>query len=349
MSSHTHSIVYKDSSHYKQSSVYNEIMNELNNHWDRRSFVDNPWFGRVGFRNKDIAYNSVSLNKLQSVLTKLDKINTHTPTEESKGNKEEKDIADDDNVDVYINDILHILKILYLCETCECEFDEKSVDTVAIMDEIDVKREKPDNIDNKTWIRMVNLHNTFETYIGFNQKILNQMTKQIHITDELIIQIHSSIMNGIDTSIESNKFRTFEVTYSGSYHRFYNLHKFIKKQIKALLVFVNNKQEEISCYTNRYKQIQDIIHLTAIFMAKFLKIHPFGDGNGRTARFILNLLMKPYCFIPFSVYLKNRDVYLDVLKHAQSTNSYEGLNTLSTYILHCFDNVIGEFDELVGS
>ena len=63
-----------------------------------------------------------------------------------------------------------------------------------------------------------------------------------------------------------------------------------------------------------------IIELAAMLQHKFVHIHPFFDGNGRTARLLTNviLLQKGY---PLAVILKNdRKRYYRVLQEADSGN-----------------------------
>ena len=45
-------------------------------------------------------------------------------------------------------------------------------------------------------------------------------------------------------------------------------------------------------------------------------IHPFGDGNGRTARLLMNLLLVRGGYPPVAVRPEDRKVYLDSLERA---------------------------------
>jgi fido (protein-threonine AMPylation protein) len=54
---------------------------------------------------------------------------------------------------------------------------------------------------------------------------------------------------------------------------------------------------------DQHKQSEREINLehalkVGVFFAEFLKIHPFKDGNGRTARL---LLLKGFAIVPFSL------------------------------------------------
>ena len=56
-----------------------------------------------------------------------------------------------------------------------------------------------------------------------------------------------------------------------------------------------------------------------IFHHKFEKIHPFMDGNGRTGRMLMNVLLLKEHYPPIIIRKKNRTAYLDVLRKADKT------------------------------
>ena len=63
----------------------------------------------------------------------------------------------------------------------------------------------------------------------------------------------------------------------------------------------------------------------AVFIVRFLAIHPFQDGNGRLARVVTNLLLlrMGYTYVPYSslerVVEENREQYYRALRSAQGT------------------------------
>jgi hypothetical protein len=60
----------------------------------------------------------------------------------------------------------------------------------------------------------------------------------------------------------------------------------------------------------------EIAEVLAVLHARFEQIHPFLDGNGRTGRLVLNLLLIRLGYPPAIIYKGNRARYLAALRHA---------------------------------
>ena len=81
----------------------------------------------------------------------------------------------------------------------------------------------------------------------------------------------------------------------------------------------------------------------AVFVVRFLAIHPFQDGNGRLSRVVTTLLLlrAGYTYVPYSslerVIEDNKDRYYLTLRRAQSTldESEEHLGEWVTFFLRC--------------
>ncbi|MBI5022938.1 MAG: Fic family protein [Candidatus Magasanikbacteria bacterium] len=87
---------------------------------------------------------------------------------------------------------------------------------------------------------------------------------------------------------------------------------------------VPHKMWELIHWLNLQKGKTDIIELSALLHHKFVYIHPFFDGNGRTARLTINLLLMQAGY-PLVIILKNdRKKYYDALDKADS-GEYEPL------------------------
>jgi len=61
---------------------------------------------------------------------------------------------------------------------------------------------------------------------------------------------------------------------------------------------------------------EHVIEDFAAVHAEFERIHPFNDGNGRSGRLLLNLLLVRYGYPPAVIHKKHREQYLDGLRRA---------------------------------
>jgi Fic family protein len=80
----------------------------------------------------------------------------------------------------------------------------------------------------------------------------------------------------------------------------------------------------------------------ASFDAHFqlVAIHPFADGNGRTARLLMNLLLLRGGYPPIAVRPEHRKTYLDTLEHASMT---EDMEPFQTFMHERLDATLAEY------
>ncbi|MGA2181441.1 MAG: Fic family protein [Bryobacteraceae bacterium] len=73
---------------------------------------------------------------------------------------------------------------------------------------------------------------------------------------------------------------------------------------------------------------------------RLVAIHPFGDGNGRTARLLMNLLLLREGYPPVAVRPEDRKTYLDTLEHASMRDD---LKPFQTFMHQRLDATLGEY------
>lgn len=69
-------------------------------------------------------------------------------------------------------------------------------------------------------------------------------------------------------------------------------------------------------------------------------IHPFADGNGRTARLLMNLLLLRGGYPPVAVRPEDRKTYLDTLEHASMR---EDIKPFQSFMHRRLDTTLGEY------
>lgn len=135
------------------------------------------------------------------------------------------------------------------------------------------------------------------------------VTKNIDISETVIKNLHYIILKSINNE-NAGKYRNVNVLISGSKHRPPE-HFLVEEQMRELICWYNGNKEKLHP-----------IELAAIFHHKFTYIHPFIDGNGRSARLLTNLILMrsgyPICVIK----IEDRDEYMSALEKASVNNEY---------------------------
>lgn len=122
------------------------------------------------------------------------------------------------------------------------------------------------------------------------------------LTEWTLKNIHSLILKEIDND-NSGKYRRENVLISGAKHippKYYDLDYLMQK-------LMNEYQKE-------WHNIHPVIKATLLH-GEFVKIHPFIDGNGRTARLLLNFELMKYGYTPIIIRNDRRAEYYLSLIH----------------------------------
>jgi Fic family protein len=135
--------------------------------------------------------------------------------------------------------------------------------------------------------------------------------KKHTISEILIRNLHQIIIQKIDKEW-AGKYRNANVIIGGAKHTPPNA------------LHVPQKMRDLIGWLKSQKGKMNILELAALLHHKLVFIHPFFDGNGRTARLTMNLLLMQVGY-PLVIILKNdRKKYYDVLDKADS-GKYEPL------------------------
>lgn len=81
--------------------------------------------------------------------------------------------------------------------------------------------------------------------------------------------------------------------------------------------------DELMVFTENNPLNLNVIELAAVFHHKLVWIHPFFDGNGRTARLCMNHLLMSYGFPPAIILRNDRKKYYAALNAANKGNYYK--------------------------
>lgn len=126
--------------------------------------------------------------------------------------------------------------------------------------------------------------------------------KAADITEQVILDIHSIILEKIDYT-NAGRYRNIPVRIAGSRVTLPNAMK------------VPDLMKEFVNWLHREKD--DAIKLAADAHFKIVSIHPFIDGNGRTARLLMNLILMQKGYPPAIIQKEDRNAYIQGIEKGQ--------------------------------
>lgn len=138
-------------------------------------------------------------------------------------------------------------------------------------------------------------------------KELSQKTNN-DITLKTIKEMHFLILKGIDDS-NAGIWRKIEVRIAGSDITLPDPIK-VADFMQVFIDWLHNINENAA-----------IIAIDAHY--KFVKIHPFVDGNGRVARLLMNLLLLQSGFPPIIIEPKDRVEYINCMQKIDKSNDFQ--------------------------
>ena len=145
--------------------------------------------------------------------------------------------------------------------------------------------------------------------ISFIEDIAKMKTKEITLAD--IKNIHYLILKGIDNK-NAGSYRAQNVGVvksDGAMHHF------------AEPLKIDEKMNEFIDWLHT-QTIEEPILLASLVHLKFVSIHPFIDGNGRTARLLMNLILLQNGYPQAIIKVSNRAEYVQAIeKYQQSSNN----------------------------
>jgi len=125
------------------------------------------------------------------------------------------------------------------------------------------------------------------------------------ISEDSIKQIHKLILKGIWDE-EAGKYRKENVRITGAIRTPPQWEK------------VNTLMRKFVEHINKNSDSLNKVELAGMLHYNFVAIHPFADGNGRTARLLMNLFLMKNGFPPTMILNAERKWYYNVLRSADS-------------------------------
>jgi Fic family protein len=162
-------------------------------------------------------------------------------------------------------------------------------------------------VGGKTLLEHLEAINHQEAIHFIEQLVVNLQT----FNKSVLVQLHRFILMGIDTK-NAGVYRTVEVRISGSKH------------VPPSPLLLNDLIDGYFEFYELNKRTMHPVLLAAEMHERLVTIHPFIDGNGRTARLVMNLvlLQNGYTLVNIKGNLKNRLKYYQALEQVQLNHEH---------------------------
>lgn len=165
--------------------------------------------------------------------------------------------------------------------------------------------EKDITVEGKQLRELIEAKNHSEA-VEFIKEFSKNNTKLSDITLSTILDIHRIILQKND-DVNAGRLRNVPVRISGSL---------------SIMPNASSVLELMEEFVNWLKDTKDHAVLVAIEAHyRFVSIHPFIDGNGRTARLLLNLILLQNNYPPVIIHPEDRRIYVNSLEKAQTGGS----------------------------
>ncbi len=221
-----------------------------------------------------------------------------------------------------IDDMFRDFKTHYIYNTNSIEGNSLTLQETDLLLNHD---KSPNGADLREIYDHINEKETFD-YILKNNKILK-------INNETIIKIHSMLLNKIDNRLGG--YRTHNVRVVGA--------DFETTQSEYVITDMNIL---LKWYKINNKKLNPLV-LCALFHEKFERIHPFYDGNGRTGRMLVNLILLQKDYPPLIVENKKRKEYYDSLSSGHKANLNEiDIDKYASLVKFFYDELICTYDKI---
>ena len=165
--------------------------------------------------------------------------------------------------------------------------------------------------------------------------IKDLMKRNTHLNEREVLCIHNLILRGINPD-DAGKYRKVQVMIKGSSH------------LPPQPFMVAKEMEDFFIwYETNKKRLHPVI-LAAELHERLVTIHPFIDGNGRSSRLVMNLILLQHGYVIANIKgdYDNRMQYYNALEVAQTKNKKDDFLMFIAQIekesLERYLNIIGQ-------
>ena len=146
-----------------------------------------------------------------------------------------------------------------------------------------------------------------------------QQKNRKNISEKTVRELHSQVLQNID-NLNAGSYRHVPVRIAGSHVIMPNPQK-VPFYMTEFITWLHNSEE-------------NIVDIAIQAHLKLVTIHPFTDGNGRTARLLMNLILMQAGYPPAIIQKEERSKYLASIEKAQLERD---LSDYIPFMYHCVE------------
>lgn len=137
-----------------------------------------------------------------------------------------------------------------------------------------------------------------------------------------IMELHRLFYSGIDEN-NAGKLRNVKIFITGSEYVPPSPEK-LPQEMKKFEDWLNNSKKNLSPNAPTLNAVElDAVVFAADLHRKLVTVHPFIDGNGRTARLAMNVVLVQHGYIPVAIPPILRNEYISLLRMSQTSGTQE--------------------------
>lgn len=155
-----------------------------------------------------------------------------------------------------------------------------------------------------------------------HDKVISEILRigkgELRLSEKRICEIHSAIMHEDDEN-QKDKIGKWKLEANMIYNHKGERYDFVAPEEVAnkIHTLLNKTNASIDAINVNKKNAPHPIDVALEFHLEYLDIHPFYDGNGRTARILTNLILISLGYNPFWINKKNRKIYYTYISDIQ--------------------------------
>lgn len=141
--------------------------------------------------------------------------------------------------------------------------------------------------------------------------VVDLVKNKVELSEKVIKEIHSLVLMNNPTG--KGVYRQIPVKISGASHT------------PPQPYLIPKLMEDLIISFKKWSKTKNVVQLVSMLHLAFEFIHPFIDGNGRTGRLLVNLILMQNGFPPINIKFADRKKYYDCFESFHQTNRSDAM------------------------